>query len=212
MSIELDRPGGGVAAFVLSLSTLLALEKNGTLADDDLAGIVEQSLAKLKAIVSGYEHQVILAPYPGMKTRIALTAWTKLDAFNDFDDLRLWIPHDFALNARPDLPHPSEEGLRFALGVELQVDHHLIRIVHPPVDLVATHPRPLPPCGVTVEGLLPTIEVRDPMFYSKDRHLDPPLLIRPNPSRLATPLDCLESTVLETTGGGAEAVLEGAVA
>ena len=50
MSIELDRPGGGVAAFVLSLSTLLALEKNGTLADDELAGIVEQSLARLKAI------------------------------------------------------------------------------------------------------------------------------------------------------------------
>jgi hypothetical protein len=50
MSIELDRPGGGVAAFVLSLSTLLALEKNGTLADDELADIVEQSLARLKAI------------------------------------------------------------------------------------------------------------------------------------------------------------------
>ena len=50
MSIELDRPGGGVAAFVLSLSTLLALEKNGTLADDELADIVEASLARLKAI------------------------------------------------------------------------------------------------------------------------------------------------------------------
>ena len=50
MSMELDRPGGGVAAFVLSLSTLLALEKNGTIADDELADIVEQSLARLKAI------------------------------------------------------------------------------------------------------------------------------------------------------------------
>jgi hypothetical protein len=50
MSIELDRSGGGAAAFVLSLSTLLALEKNGTLADDELADIVEQSLARLKAI------------------------------------------------------------------------------------------------------------------------------------------------------------------
>ena len=50
MSIELNRPGRGVAAFVLSLSTLLALEKNGTLADDELAGIVEESLARLKAI------------------------------------------------------------------------------------------------------------------------------------------------------------------
>ena len=50
MSIELDRPGGGVAAFVLSLSTLLELEKNGTLANDDLADIVAQSLATLKTI------------------------------------------------------------------------------------------------------------------------------------------------------------------
>jgi hypothetical protein len=50
MSIELDRPGSGVAAFVLSLGTLLALEKNGALADDELADIVEQSLARLKAI------------------------------------------------------------------------------------------------------------------------------------------------------------------
>ena len=50
MSIELDRPGRGAAAFVLSLSTLLALEKNGTLADDELADIVEESLARLKAI------------------------------------------------------------------------------------------------------------------------------------------------------------------
>jgi hypothetical protein len=34
MSIELDRPGRGVAAFMLSISTLVALEKNGTLAAD----------------------------------------------------------------------------------------------------------------------------------------------------------------------------------
>ena len=47
MSIELDRPGGGVAAFMLSVGTLVALEKNGTLAADELADIVEQSLARL---------------------------------------------------------------------------------------------------------------------------------------------------------------------
>jgi hypothetical protein len=50
MSIELDRPGGGVAAFMLSVGTLVALEKNGTLAADELADIVEQSLATLKTI------------------------------------------------------------------------------------------------------------------------------------------------------------------
>jgi hypothetical protein len=50
MSVELDRPGSGVAAFMLSVSTLLALKKNGTLADFELADIVEQSLARLKAL------------------------------------------------------------------------------------------------------------------------------------------------------------------
>ena len=50
MLIELDRPGGGVAAFMLSVGTLLAREKNGTLANDELADIAEESLARLKAI------------------------------------------------------------------------------------------------------------------------------------------------------------------
>jgi hypothetical protein len=50
MSIQFDRPGAGVAAFILSFSMLLALKKNGTLADDELADIVEQSLAEIKAI------------------------------------------------------------------------------------------------------------------------------------------------------------------
>ena len=32
---------------------------------------------------------MLLAPYPGMKTRIALTAWTRLDAFDAFDESRI---------------------------------------------------------------------------------------------------------------------------
>jgi hypothetical protein len=53
MSIELDRPGSGVAALLLSVSMLHALKKNGTLADDELDDIVEQSLARLKALNRG---------------------------------------------------------------------------------------------------------------------------------------------------------------
>ena len=45
--------------------------------------------AKLAEIVRRYETQVILAPYPEMRTRIALTAWTRLDAFDDFDEARI---------------------------------------------------------------------------------------------------------------------------
>ena len=53
MSMELDRPGSGVAALLLSVSTLFTLKKNGTLADYELTEIVEQSLARLKALNRG---------------------------------------------------------------------------------------------------------------------------------------------------------------
>lgn len=46
-------------------------------------------VAKLKAIVTRYDKQVILAPYPTMKSRIALTAWTRLDAFDEFNEKRI---------------------------------------------------------------------------------------------------------------------------
>jgi len=44
---------------------------------------------KLRGIVSKYDKHVILAPYPGMKTRIALTAWTRLDRFEELDEKRI---------------------------------------------------------------------------------------------------------------------------
>jgi hypothetical protein len=44
---------------------------------------------KLAAIVRKYDRFVILAPYPDMKTRIALTAWTRIDAFDEFDEGRV---------------------------------------------------------------------------------------------------------------------------
>ena len=53
MSNELDRSGSGVAALLLSVSTLHALKKNGMLADYELADIVEQSMARLKALHRG---------------------------------------------------------------------------------------------------------------------------------------------------------------
>jgi Protein of unknown function (DUF3105) len=46
-------------------------------------------IAKLKAIVERYDKYVILAPYPGMKTTIALTAWTRIDQFDEFDAKRV---------------------------------------------------------------------------------------------------------------------------
>jgi len=65
------------------------LEDGGVMVQYNCPDACPGLVAKLKAIVSGYDHQVILAPYPGMKTRIALTAWTRLDAFDEFDERRV---------------------------------------------------------------------------------------------------------------------------
>jgi len=65
------------------------LEDGGVMVQYNCPDGCPDLVARLKAIVSGYDHQVILAPYPGMKTRIALTAWTRLDAFDDFDENRV---------------------------------------------------------------------------------------------------------------------------
>jgi hypothetical protein len=39
--------------------------------------------------VSKYDKFVVLAPYPTMKHRIALTAWTRIDTFEEFDEGRV---------------------------------------------------------------------------------------------------------------------------
>ena len=46
-------------------------------------------VAKLKTIVDKYDKQVILAPYPGMQHKIALTAWTRLDTMDELDEGRI---------------------------------------------------------------------------------------------------------------------------
>ena len=51
----------------------------------DCPDVVEQ----LSAIVRKYDRFVILAPYPSMKTRIALTAWRRLDTMDEVDAARI---------------------------------------------------------------------------------------------------------------------------
>jgi hypothetical protein len=46
-------------------------------------------VAQLAEIVRRYDRFVILAPYPTMKSRIALTAWTRLDTLEEFDGARI---------------------------------------------------------------------------------------------------------------------------
>ena len=65
------------------------LEDGGVVVQYHCATPCPELVAKLTEIVRRYETQVILAPYPGMRTRIALTAWTRLDAFDDLDEARI---------------------------------------------------------------------------------------------------------------------------
>ena len=44
---------------------------------------------KLAGIVRRHDRYVVLAPYPTMKSRIALTAWTRLETLDDFDAARI---------------------------------------------------------------------------------------------------------------------------
>jgi hypothetical protein len=46
-------------------------------------------VAELRRVVEGYDRFVILAPYPTMESRIALTAWARIDTFEEFDERRI---------------------------------------------------------------------------------------------------------------------------
>lgn len=67
------------------------LEDGGVLVQHNCPPASEECrslIGKLTQIVRRYDH-AILAPYPGMSHKIALTAWSRIDKFNDFDERRI---------------------------------------------------------------------------------------------------------------------------
>ena len=46
-------------------------------------------VTRLRDIVNTYDRHVVLAPYPGMKSRIALTAWTRIETMDQLDEARV---------------------------------------------------------------------------------------------------------------------------
>jgi hypothetical protein len=46
-------------------------------------------VSQLQSVVERYHEGVLMAPYPGMETRIALTAWNRIDQFDEFDEERV---------------------------------------------------------------------------------------------------------------------------
>jgi hypothetical protein len=65
------------------------LEDGGVMVQYSCPTGCPELVARLKAIVERYPDHVILAPYPGLKSRIALTAWTRIDLFDTFDEARI---------------------------------------------------------------------------------------------------------------------------
>ncbi len=65
------------------------LEDGGVVVQYNCPSGCPDLVEKLKGIVQRYTNEVILAPYPGMPHRIALTAWTRIDAFDQFDEARI---------------------------------------------------------------------------------------------------------------------------
>ena len=44
---------------------------------------------QLASVAGDYREGVLLAPYPGMDSQIALTAWTRIDKFDTYDEERI---------------------------------------------------------------------------------------------------------------------------
>ncbi|HXH07927.1 MAG TPA: DUF3105 domain-containing protein [Vicinamibacterales bacterium] len=65
------------------------LEDGGVMVQYSCPSGCPELVDKLRKIVEQYPTQVILAPSPGLKQRIALTAWTRIDTFDEFDEARI---------------------------------------------------------------------------------------------------------------------------
>ena len=65
------------------------LEDGGVIVQYNCPDGCDDLVAKLAGIIERYDEQVILAPYPDMDARIALTAWNRLDTLDAFDEKRI---------------------------------------------------------------------------------------------------------------------------
>jgi len=63
----------------------VVVQYNCSQTEPDCKALIEQ----LAEIVRRYQELVILAPYPKMSHKIALTAWSRIDKFNEFDEQRI---------------------------------------------------------------------------------------------------------------------------
>ncbi|MBI4639249.1 MAG: DUF3105 domain-containing protein [Candidatus Tectomicrobia bacterium] len=66
------------------------LEHGGIMVQYNCTGAgCAELIENLKQVVSLYKSKVILAPRPNLDTKIALTAWQRIEKFNEFDGERI---------------------------------------------------------------------------------------------------------------------------
>ncbi len=65
------------------------LEDGGVMVQYNCPTGCETLVAQLEMVVERYDEHVILAPYPDMEARIALTAWRRLETLETFDEQRI---------------------------------------------------------------------------------------------------------------------------
>jgi hypothetical protein len=65
------------------------LEDGGVMVQYSCPDGCQDLIDQLAEIVSKYDNGVILAPYPDMESRIALTAWGRIDTLEGFDESRI---------------------------------------------------------------------------------------------------------------------------
>lgn len=65
------------------------LEDGGIMVQYNCPTGCEDLVTQLERVVRRYDEHVILAPYPDMDARIALTAWGRMDTLEGFDEERI---------------------------------------------------------------------------------------------------------------------------
>jgi hypothetical protein len=65
------------------------LEDGGVMVQYNCPDGCGELVAQLTQLVNHYDDHLILAPYPDMDARIALTAWGRIDKLSDFDEERI---------------------------------------------------------------------------------------------------------------------------
>jgi hypothetical protein len=65
------------------------LEDGGVMVQYNCPDGCQDLVEQLVEVVSEYDDGVILAPYPDMESRIALTAWGRMDTLESFDEGRI---------------------------------------------------------------------------------------------------------------------------